>query len=67
MALVKRSLTVGGHRTSVALEEQFWRTLEAIAERRGISMPRLVAEIDEARAHNDPLASALRVHALVNR
>lgn len=34
---------------------------------RGISMPRLVAEIDETRSHKDPLASALRVHALLNR
>jgi predicted DNA-binding ribbon-helix-helix protein len=67
MVLVKRSLTVGGHRTSVALEGEFWQTLEDIATRRGISMPRLVAEIDEVRSHKDPLASALRVFALVNR
>jgi len=67
MALVKRSLTVGGHRTSVALEGEFWRTLEDIAERRGISMPRLIADIDGSRSHHDPLASALRVYALLNR
>ena len=63
--LRKRSFQLAGHRTSVALEPEFWAVLEAAAQRRGLSLAALVTEIDTARgdaAH--PLASALRLHAL---
>ena len=63
----KRSLTIEGHRTSVSLEEAFWRELDAIARRRGLSLPKLVAEIDAERVADGArvgLASALRVYAL---
>lgn len=69
MPLVKRSLTLHGHRTSLALEPEFWEALDAMAERDGVSLPALVAEIDDTR-HLDPqsdapaLSSALRVAAL---
>ncbi len=62
-SFVKRSLTISGHRTSLALEAAFWRKLEALALARGLSLSALVAEIDAARGEAN-LSSALRVHAL---
>ena len=47
--VVKRSLTIRGHRTSISLEEPFWRALTDLAEARGCSIAALVAEIVEAR------------------
>jgi len=55
----KRSLTINGHRTSLALETEFWEALAEIADSRGISLSRLVAEIDSAAPHPN-LASAVR-------
>ena len=64
--LHKRSFTLAGHRTSVALEPAFWAALERAASRRGLSLAALVAELDAARAEPTlPLASALRVFALM--
>ena len=61
----KRSLTIKGHRTSVALEPAFWRVLEHAARARGLTLPTLVAGIDAAReGPGVGLASALRVFAL---
>ena len=65
--LAKRSFSLSGHRTSVALEPEFWDALIAIAADRGISPAALVAEIDAARPVTRPLASALRVYALQRR
>lgn len=62
-ALVKRSLTLAGHRTSVALEAEFWAVLEAMAAERGESLSALVAGVDAGR-RDRPLASALRLAAL---
>jgi predicted DNA-binding ribbon-helix-helix protein len=62
--LVKRSFSVAGHRTSVALEPEFWDALTQIASARGITLARLVMEIDADRTQARPLASALRVFAL---
>jgi predicted DNA-binding ribbon-helix-helix protein len=61
--LKKRSFSLSGHRTSVALEPEFWAVLEADAEAAQKSLAALVAEIDGRRGLH-PLASALRVHAL---
>lgn len=59
--LKKRSFSLAGHRTSVALEAEFWAVLdEAAAEG---SLAALVARVDAARGAR-PLASALRLHAL---
>jgi predicted DNA-binding ribbon-helix-helix protein len=63
MALKKRSFSLSGHRTSVALEPEFWAVLDAEAAKAGTSLAALVAEIDKARGPH-PLASALRVRAL---
>ncbi|GAA4492732.1 ribbon-helix-helix domain-containing protein [Gluconacetobacter tumulicola] len=62
--LVKRSLILSGHRTSVALEPEFWAALERMARARGLGLPALIAGIDTARDPARPLASALRVAAL---
>jgi predicted DNA-binding ribbon-helix-helix protein len=61
---VKYSLTLHGHRTSVSLEPEFWDAFRAIAAERGIPLNQLAAEIDDARAGDAGLASAIRVHVL---
>ena len=61
--LKKRSFSLSGHRTSVALEEEFWKVLNGEAEATGQSLAALVARIDLTRSAR-PLASALRLHAL---
>lgn len=64
--LVKRSIRLAGHPTSLALEREFWTALEAAAARRGIGLGILLAEQDAARGAQ-PLASRLRVYALLDR
>ena len=61
--LKKRSFSLSGHRTSVALEAEFWAVIEASARQQGQSLAALVAAIDAGRGER-PLASALRLHAL---
>lgn len=61
--LKKRSFTLSGHRTSVALEAEFWAVIDQAAARDGKSLAALVAQIDASRAER-PLASALRLYAL---
>ena len=62
--LVKRSFTLAGHRTSIALEPAFWEALEAIAAAQARSLVNLISAIDSDRSADQPLASMLRVHAL---
>lgn len=62
--LAKRSVTLSGHRTSIALEPAFLEALDAIAAARGISFAALVTSVDAERDPETPLASALRVLAL---
>ena len=64
--LKKRSVTLAGHATSLALEPEFWAALEAMAASAGISLAALIARIDAGRAGR-PLASACRVAALAAR
>ena len=61
--LKKRSFSLSRHRTSVALEAEFWAVLEADATAAGKTLTALVGEVDAARGMR-PLASALRLHAL---
>ncbi len=63
--LVKRSVVVAGHRTSVSLEDAFWAELRRVATARRLSMNALIAEIDAGRSGN--LSSAIRVFLLLNR
>ena len=62
--LVKRSFSLAGHRTSVALESEFWEALTALAAARGMTLGALIVQVDAMRAPERPLASALRVFAL---
>jgi predicted DNA-binding ribbon-helix-helix protein len=60
----KRSITLGGHQTSITLEDAFWDELTALAEARQLSLSAMVSEIDEKRAAPGNLSSALRLHVL---
>lgn len=62
--LIKKSMAVSGHRTSVALEEEFWNILKAIAAESDLSLTALVARIDAQRTPDRPLSSALRLTCL---
>ncbi len=63
--LVKRSLRLAGHPTSIALEAEFWAVLEAEAAGQGKPLAALIADQDAERASaGEPLASRLRVFAL---
>jgi predicted DNA-binding ribbon-helix-helix protein len=60
----KRSIAIRGHRTSFSIEQPFYDDLLAIADKRGLSLAALVAEIDAARPRDANLSSALRIHVL---
>ena len=65
--LRKRSVTIAGHRTSLSLEAAFWDVLKEIAAARGLSLNRLIEEIDRQRQERDGapnLSSAVRVSVL---
>jgi len=66
MSLKKRSFSLSGHRTSVALEAEFWAVLDKCAGSEALSLAGLVAKIDATRGPR-PLASALRLYALTAR
>ena len=61
--VVKRSISIAGHRTSISLEEPFWAALREIAAARGVSVQALVGEIDAGRGRQN-LSSAIRVYVL---
>ena len=61
--LVKRSLTISGHRTSISLEDAFWLRMKGLARHREKSLSALVAEIDATRGDAN-LSSAIRVFVL---
>jgi len=61
----KRSVLIDGHATSISLEEAFWAALAQNAKGRGLSINRLIAEIDRTRKPDQGnLSSALRVYLL---
>jgi len=61
----KRSLTIGGHRTSLSVEDAFWSHLNRIAAERGLSLSALVTQIDADRK-GIGLSGALRLFVLDN-
>ena len=61
--IVKRSVVFNGHKTSVSLEDAFWNSLKEIANTHGVTVSKLVADIDNARQHNN-LSSAVRLFVL---
>ena len=61
--VVKRSIVIAGHKTSVSLEDAFWDALKEIASRRKITLSDLVASIDSSRTQGN-LSSAIRLFVL---
>lgn len=64
--LVKRSVTLRGHRTSIALEQGFWDELERMAAARDTKLVRLIADVDARRDAGAPLTSSLRLLVLAH-
>jgi predicted DNA-binding ribbon-helix-helix protein len=60
----KHSLTLNGHRTSVSLEDPFWKAFIGIAKQRGLAINELAREIDARRGLDCGLASAIRLYVL---
>jgi predicted DNA-binding ribbon-helix-helix protein len=60
---VKRSFTIGGHRTSISLEAPFWDALKAVSAREQVPVSKLIARIDAERGSGG-LSSAVRVWLL---
>lgn len=61
--VIKRSIVIAGHKTSVSLEDAFWDALKHIASERNISISDVVAEVDTKRKGGN-LSSAIRTHVL---
>lgn len=62
-AILKRSIILRGHKTSVSLEDEFWTALKEIAQSRQITATELISQIDATR-HPGNLSSALRITVL---
>jgi predicted DNA-binding ribbon-helix-helix protein len=61
--VVKRSIIINGHRTSVSLEDAFWRRLKHIARRQCMTLSNMIADIDRSRQQSN-LSSAIRLFVL---
>jgi predicted DNA-binding ribbon-helix-helix protein len=61
-AIAKRSIKIGGLKTSISLEDQFWEALREIATERGATLTDLITSIDRRRKGN--LSSAIRLYVL---
>lgn len=61
--VLKRSVVIDGHKTSVSLEDAFWGRLKKIAAAQSGTLSKLISEIDETR-QNSNLSSAIRVFVL---
>jgi predicted DNA-binding ribbon-helix-helix protein len=61
--VVKRSIVIAGHKTSVSLEDEFWKALKFIAHGRSMTLSELIASIDTARRHGN-LSSGIRLFVL---
>ena len=61
--VVKRSIVIAGHKTSVSLEDAFWKGLKEIAGERDMTLSELVASIDSDRQHGN-LSSGIRLFVL---
>jgi predicted DNA-binding ribbon-helix-helix protein len=61
--VVKRSIVVAGHKTSVSLEEAFWNGMKEISNERNLTLSELVGEIDGHRQQGN-LSSAIRLFVL---
>jgi len=61
--VVKRSIVIAGHKTSVSLEDDFWDALKEIASTRDVTLSEVVANIDALRNQGN-LSSAIRLYVL---
>ena len=61
--VVKRSIVIAGHKTSVSLEDEFWNGLKEIAMNRNVTLSDIVSTIDSGRQHGN-LSSAIRLFVL---
>ena len=61
--VVKRSVAIDGHKTSISLEEAFWSSLKAIAQTQGATVAQTVTTINETRKQGN-LSSAVRLFVL---
>ena len=61
--VIKRSIVIAGHQTSVSLEDAFWKGLKEIADDRDVTLSDLVSSIDTGRQHGN-LSSAIRLFVL---
>jgi predicted DNA-binding ribbon-helix-helix protein len=61
--VLKRSVIIAGHKTSISLEDAFWNALREIATAQGVTLSILVSTIDSDRQHTN-LSSAIRVFVL---
>jgi len=61
--MIKRSISIAGHSTSISLEQPFWDELQRLARERALSVAALVAQIDAARTQAN-LSSAIRIFVL---
>ena len=65
MSLLKKSFTIGNHRTSISLEPEFWDALELKANEQDVSLSKLVLKIDNEKPKDyNNLASYIRVWIL---
>ena len=61
--VVKRSIVIAGHKTSVSLEDAFWKGMKEIASSRDLTLSDVVTAIDSGRASGN-LSSAIRLFVL---
>jgi len=61
--IIKRSIVINGHKTSISIEDQFWAALKSIAAERKLTLSQLVSMVDDNRESGN-LSSAVRVFVL---
>jgi predicted DNA-binding ribbon-helix-helix protein len=62
--VIKRSVVIDGYKTSISIEDAFWRSLKEIADEKAMTLSRLVSTIKSDRTQNSNLSSAIRVYIL---
>ena len=62
-SVIKRTVMVGGHKTSISLEDEFWSGLKEIAQAQGASLAQTLTEMDTTRQQKN-LSSAIRLFVL---
>ncbi|MDR6954196.1 putative DNA-binding ribbon-helix-helix protein [Ancylobacter sp. 3268] len=66
MKIQKLSIVIGGHKTSISLEPEFYEAIKDVARRRDMTVSALVAEIDADRGEATNLSSHIRLHVLAD-